>query len=129
MESGEIKDLRIGLEIAVKNNQKESSDHGLNQLQNIFGSSYQELDVVFTDGKRLYIIECKAGSVQSEQIGKLQNIVRYFGGIVGRGILASAFPPHQNAVKKRIKESSNVWAISGRNFSKELTSLVTQFIK
>jgi len=129
VESGKIKDLRIGLEIAVKNNQKNSSGHGLNQLQNIFGSSYQELDVVFTDGKRLYIIECKAGSVQSEQIGKLQNIARYFGGVVGQGILASAFPPHQTAVKKRIKESSNVWAISGRNFSKELTSLVTQFIK
>jgi len=125
VDEGLIKDLRIGLEVAIK-------DEGLGkgalsfgeQLRKLFGSTYQELDLIFTDGRRLYIVECKAGRVQSDHIMKLQNIVRYFGGIEGRGILASCFPPDNNVVNKKIEDSSNICLASGTNFFDEISAVI-----
>ncbi len=127
VESGLIKDLRIGLEVSFK---EASANKGLldEQLKNIFGETYQELDGAFTDGRRLYIVECKSGNITSEQVMKLQNIVRYFGGIEGRGILASSFPPNSNVVKKKIKESKNLQMVSGNNLcSRQLKKIIQRW--
>ena len=48
---------------------------------------YQELDVVITEGRRLYIIECKAGKVSGEQINKLGSVIKSYGGAGGGAIL------------------------------------------
>ena len=93
-------------------------------MSSLFGDIYQELDVVFTDGRRLYIIECKAGNVNSEHIMKLQNITRYFGGIEGRAILASCFYPNNKIVRKKIDDSKNLKAVSGNNLFKQLEELI-----
>ena len=83
VEAGVIKDLRINLELALN-----SPGGGFPPYD-----SFTELDVVFTDGYSLYIVECKAGNVQQEQVMKLENLVRYYGGTDGRGVLATGFPP------------------------------------
>jgi hypothetical protein len=125
VDSGFIKDMRIGLEVSFKEDSggKESASFG-DQLSNLFGDTYQELDVVFTDGRRLYIVECKAGSVQGEYVRKLESITRYFGGIAGRGILACCFPPRSAVVKQKSEEASNVKLMAGGYLFEELDALM-----
>jgi hypothetical protein len=125
VDSGLIKDMRIGLEVSFKENAagKGSLSFGA-QLSSLFGDTYQELDNAFTDGRRLYLIECKAGSVNSEHVMKLQNIVRYFGGIEGRAVLVSCFPPKNKVVKKKIDDSKNLQLVTGNNLFKQLEDLI-----
>lgn len=69
---GVINDARLNLELV-----EAGSPQG----------TYQEFDSVFTDGNRLYIIECKSGVVKGEHIEKLASVVRTYGGTSGKGIL------------------------------------------
>jgi len=123
MEAGKIFDLRIGLEIAFKE-ENEKKTHGLGDLKKVLGETYQELDLVFTDGRKLYIVECKAGNVKSDHVMKLQNIVRYFGGSGGKGILATCFPPRAKITKKKIEDSSNLELVSGKTLAGDLEFLL-----
>jgi len=123
LDRGIIKDLRIGLEISFKENTTDNVSGFSDNLKNIFGETYQELDVVFTDGKQLYVVECKAGSIKSEYVMKLQNIIRYFGGIESRGILAAAFAPHSKVVQKKIDNARNLSLISGQAFESSFNEL------
>lgn len=114
--SGVIKDIRIGLEVTFK---KDATF--VNPLKDI----YQELDVVFTDGKRLYIIECKAGSVKGEHVSKLESITRYFGGNrAGYGILAYCFAPKNSGIKQKAKEAHNIHLMPVENIHENLKSLI-----
>lgn len=61
---------------------------------------YNEFDVLFTDGTRLYIVECKAGIPKPEYVVKLQNSVRNLGGMIGKGVLVCPFAPQKVAGKK-----------------------------
>lgn len=65
------------------------SEARLNLVLSAKGSTdeYQELDVVFTEGRRLYVIECKSGRVQGVHLEKLSSVVRMYGGTGARGIL------------------------------------------
>jgi hypothetical protein len=122
-DNGTIYDLRIGLEVGFKEQKNVKHSFGFNNLKDMFGDTYQELDITFTDGKKLYIVECKAGNIKSEYIMKLQNITKYFGGLNGQGILAACFPPNNKVVKKKILDSKNIKLVSGQYFSKELLSI------
>lgn len=123
--SGLIKDLRIGLEVSFKEDSPDYRSSGLReQLSSLFGDTYQELDISFTDGRRLYVVECKAGYVNSEHIMKLQNIARYFGGIEGRAVLASCFYPNHKILRKKIDDSKNLHLVSGDNFFKQLETII-----
>lgn len=51
--------------------------------------SAQEVDLIYTDGYVLSIVECKAGQVKQEHVQKLENIRRQIGGVMGRGILCA----------------------------------------
>lgn len=125
VETGLIRDMRIGLEVSLKEDYADRSSLSLRkQLSNLFGDTYQELDITFTDGRRLYVIECKAGNVCSEHIMKLQNIVRYFGGIEGRAVLASCFPPRNKVVKKKIEDSKNLRSVSGDSLFRQLEEMI-----
>lgn len=131
VDAGLIKDMRIGLKVSFKGDDADK-EGGANKnlsglrahLSSLLGDTYQELDIVFTDGRRLYVVECKAGNVNTEQVMKLQNIVRYFGGIEGRGVLASCFPPTNNVVKKKISDSKNLQLASGNKLHKELEKII-----
>ena len=125
VESGQIQDLRIGLEVSFK--ESTTSKYSLSireQLRNIYGEPYQELDLAFTDGRRLYVIECKAGYVNSEHVMKLQNIVRYFGGIEGRAILVTCFTPNSKVVRKKIDDSRNMQLVSGNGIVNQLETII-----
>lgn len=114
-DSGIIQDLRINVKLSMK--QKDSGGNPKWKIE------YNELDVVFTDGYSLYIIECKAGKVTQEQIMKLQNIVRFYGGIEGRGIIACCIPPNMDSVNKKIKDAKlTLW--SGEAFSEHIKALM-----
>lgn len=125
LKSGQIKDLRIGLEVSFKEDSTDQQSLEVKRrLGHLFGDTYQELDIVFTDGKRLYIIECKAGSVKGEYVRKLESITRYFGGIGGRGLLACCFPPRSAVVKQKANQASNVELFAGSFLFEELEALI-----
>ena len=67
----------------------------------------QEFDCTFTDGKRLWIVECKAGPVRQEAVQKLENILRTYGGIAARGLLVSSLPL-SDAIQKRVDNIDSV---------------------
>jgi len=125
VDTGVIKDMRIGLEVSFKDDDADKSSSSFSaQLSSLFGDTYQELDIIFTDGRRLYVIECKAGNVNSEHVMKLQNIVRYFGGIEGRAVLASCFYPKNKVVRKKIDDSKNLQSVSGNNLFRQLEEMI-----
>lgn len=123
-ESGVIRDLRIGLEVSVKETTDRKSKDYREQWESIFGIKYQELDVTFSDGIHLYIIECKAGRINSDHVMKLENINRYFGGVEGRAILASCMMPDDSIINKKIKESKNIQLISGEAIHYEVSRII-----
>jgi len=122
-DKGTIYDLRIGLEVGFKEQKNVKNSFGFDNLKDMFGDTYQELDITFTDGKKLYIVECKAGNIKSDYIMKLQNITKYFGGLKGQGILAACFPPSSKVVKKKILDSKNIKLVSGQYFNEELVNI------
>jgi hypothetical protein len=123
--SGVIKDLRIGLQVSFKEESKHDRSSSLrSQLNDVFGDTYQELDIVFTDGRRLYVLECKAGAVKGEYVRKLESITRYFGGIEGQGILACCFPPRSSVVKQKALETRKIKLLAGKDLFEELEALI-----
>ena len=124
LKAGLLKDLRIGLEVSFKDSGDRKGRQDIRgQLSDLFGDAYQELDVVFTDGIRLYVVECKAGNVNSGHVMKLQNISAYFGGIEGQAILASCFYPGNKVVRKKIDDAKNIRLVAGSGFRKQLKAL------
>ena len=73
--------------------------------------SAQEIDVAFTDGYVLTLIECKAGDVFQDHIQKLENLRRQIGGAMGRGFLC-AINYQSGIVTERI-ENGSISLISG----------------
>ena len=125
VDAGLIKDIRIGLEVSFKQENPEKNSSGFRtQLSNLFGEKYQELDICVTDGRRLYVIECKAGNVTSDDVMKHQNIVRYFGGIEGKGIFATCFQPASKVVRKKLDESKNLQLVSGNSLLRQLEEII-----
>lgn len=116
-DTGLVKDLRINVKLNLK---QENTWNYSN-----WGVEYNELDITFTDGYSLYIVECKAGNVTQEQVMKLQNLVRFYGGIEGRGIVACCVPPNTESAKKKIKDARLVlW--SGASISEQIKSLMDE---
>jgi hypothetical protein len=114
-DAGVIKDLRINVELRL--------DRENAGKQHSWNTSYNELDIVFTDGHSLYIAECKAGNVTQEQIMKLQNLVRFYGGVEGRGIVACCFPPNTESVRKKIKDA-RLTLCCGESFFEQLKAMM-----
>ena len=115
--AGKLRDLRVGLEVAW------APAHG-----NPSQSAAQEFDVTFTDGKRLFIIECKAGRVLNEDVYKLENSVRNYGGIEARGILVAAFPPPEPS-RRRLRSAKNLSYCAGRGVPERLAREVAAMTK
>jgi len=114
-DAGVIKDLRINVELQLDRKNAGKFDR--------WDTAYNELDVVFTDGHSLYIAECKAGNVTQEQVMKLQNLVRFYGGVEGRGIVACCIPPNTESVRKKIKDAK-LTLCCGETFSEQVKTLM-----
>jgi len=112
-EAHRIKDIRIGLKLEVKNNGSADMVTMPVGKQLNGGIPYQEMDTVFTDGRRLYIVECKAQNITIGQITKLQNIVHSYGGAEGRGILLSSIKCDNPLLLKKAEDFGNMIIVSG----------------
>ena len=114
-DAGVIQDLHLNAKLNLK--QENSWSHSPR------GAEYNELDITFTDGYSLYIIECKAGNVTQEQVMKLQNLVRFYGGIEGRGIVACCVQPNTESTKKKIKDARlMLW--SGESLPEQIRTMM-----
>lgn len=107
-----IKDRRLGLEISWGVNEDGS-----------YTAASQEFDLVVTNGRRLVVVECKAGRVTNDHVYKLDSIVRGFGGVEGYGILMSAFKPGKN-VLRRLEENKRLSCCSGRTAPEALAQTI-----
>lgn len=103
---GVIRDLRVGLEIGYRK--------GKTARQ-----TAQEFDVSFTDGKRLWIIECKAGNLKQDTIQKLGNNIRIYGGVAARGLLISS-SPLLDEHKNRLTTLPSIKAVAPDELSTEI---------
>ncbi|AKF86368.1 hypothetical protein MFUL124B02_25825 [Myxococcus fulvus 124B02] len=108
LKSGRLRDLRIGLEVAWPGMPNGTGRHAA-----------QEFDVALTDGRRLFLLECKAGRVLSEDIYKLENSVRNYGGLEARGMLVAAFPP-PDASRRRLEGARNLSWLDGNRVPSRL---------
>lgn len=116
--NGIIFDLRINIELMLG-----GENTSLSNISSLKNDIYQELDIVFTDGKKLYIIECKSGSIKSEYIEKLKNLTLYYGGIESAGILAGCFNITNKTIYKKINDSKNIYFIC-RDYIRQIRELL-----
>ena len=108
-EKGEIFDLRINLRLCLDNTGKDRMYIPKKGFEPKV--DYQEIDVCFSDGKRLYIIECKSGIPKSDYIEKLKNITLQYGGLGAVGILATCFELPNKVVKKKLEDNKMIYAL------------------
>lgn len=114
-EKGKLLDIRHRIKVDFNKATSEfDSDHYI----------YQEMDVVFTNGKQLFIVECKSGRPEVEHIEKLSTIARYYGGIEGKGILAYSKPLDSDILYKKIKETPNVEIVSGDDLIEQIKKII-----
>ena len=104
---GIVRDVRVGFEAGYREGSTSKPEW-----------SAQEFDGAFTDGKRLWIVECKAGPVRQEAIQKLENNLKLYGGVAARGLLISSFPLNE-ANKNRLGRLSAITAVPPDELSTE----------
>lgn len=83
-----------------------------------------EFDILFTDGKRLFEIECKSGKVDPRDITKLDSNANYFGGSEVCSILATIQNVQDNGMKVKLKELG-ITQIYGDKLSDKLEDIIT----
>jgi hypothetical protein len=111
---GLIYDLRIGVEVNYTE-----------KFQTSRSLPISEFDCVFSDGKRLWIVECKAGNVIQEHIQKLENNLKTYGGIAAQGILVSAIPIKLTQIR-RISSTTSIHAVQPSKLQVEyLRTIIT----
>lgn len=114
-EKGKILDIRHGIKV----------DFSLETLnQNPNHKIYQEMDVVFTNGKKLFIVECKTGPAELPHVERLSTITRYYGGIEGVGILAYTRKPESEILLKKISETPNVKMVAGEGIVQQIKNVI-----
>ena len=95
----EFLDLRSGITLSFVDDQNKKT--------------VQEIDVAFTDGYTLTLIECKAGRVFQEHIQKLENITRNIGGAMGRGMLCAINQQYDDEIVVQRVKNGTISLITG----------------
>ena len=111
-DEGTVRDVRVGFEAGYHESVGDKQR-----------SPAQEFDCLFTDGKRLWIVECKAGPVKQEAIQKLENNLKHYGGVAARGLLVSSFPLN-SANTKRIDTLPAITAVPPEQLTTEMLRLI-----
>jgi hypothetical protein len=106
VDEGLLRDVRVGMEVGYQRYPHSDLD------------TFSELDCAFSDGKRLWIVECKAGAIRQDAIQKLENNVRMYGGLSAKGLFVSALAP-KGVHKSRLENSTTVVAINPQQLSTE----------
>ena len=83
-----------------------------------------EMDVVFTNGKKLFIVECKTGPAELPHVERLSTITRYYGGIEGVGILAYTRMPESDILLKKISETPNIKMVAGEDIVQQIKKVI-----
>lgn len=123
-----IFDLRVNLKVSI-------ADLELNENYKFYDSKYkdqsiyQEFDITFTDGYRLFIIECKSGKVTSDMVVKLHEIVKKYGGVDGVGCMVSCYRPSHPIIKQKSDDFSNIDWIFGQDIPDLLQNFINEKIK
>lgn len=109
---GAIRDLRRGLRVAWRSEAEADPD----------ATGMQEFDLVFSDGLRLFLLECKACPITQTHIQVLENNARRFGGAMACPVLVSTTPVvgHQ----KTRAQKSGVAVFAGATVPKKLAERV-----
>ncbi|WP_208335070.1 DUF1887 family protein [Campylobacter sp. US33a] len=84
---------------------------------------YQEFDILFTDGYKLFAIECKSGAIKAEHIEKLSHIKRQYGELGVICILIALYMPHHPTTKKKIKDSN--FNVVNDDYAKNIVKLIS----
>lgn len=113
-DEGLIRDVRVGMEVGFQ--QVVAAKHEM---------PAQEFDCAFTDGKRLWIVECKAGVVRQDAIQKLENNLRQYGGVAARGLFVSGLPLN-DANESRIDSIPSITAVHPDHLSTDMLRLIIQ---
>lgn len=114
-EKGKILDIRHGIKVDFS---PEILDKNVNH------KIYQEMDVVFTNGKKLYIVECKTGPAELQHVERLSTITRYYGGVEGVGILAYTRQSDSDILLKKIDETPNVHVVAGDDLIQQIKKVI-----
>lgn len=114
-EKGKILDIRHGIKVDFS---PEILDKNANH------KIYQEMDVVFTNGKKLYIVECKTGPAELQHVERLSTITRYYGGVEGVGILAYTRQSDSDILLKKIDETPNVHMVAGDDLIQQIKKVI-----
>lgn len=114
-EKGKILDIRHGIKVDFS---PEILDKNANH------KIYQEMDVVFTNGKKLYIVECKTGPAELQHVERLSTITRYYGGVKGVGILAYTRQSDSDILLKKIDETPNVHMVAGDDLIQQIKKVI-----
>lgn len=113
MDAGQIHDLRTGVEIFPAGQPPRDGQ-----------MPCAEFDCAFTDGNRLFIVECKTCPITQAHIQKLENNLKSYGGITARGMLISIHPLPQE-LKPRISRSPSIRVVPPENnFTQGLCSTI-----
>lgn len=96
---GVIRDIRVGLEAGYPDDSLPARERRA-----------QEFDCIFTDGRRLWIVECKAGPVRQDAIQKLENNLKLYGGVAAKGFLISSFALGRSQ-SNRVSRSRSICAV------------------
>lgn len=73
----------------------------------------REIDLIFTDGYDLFLLEAKSGGVKQQHIQELENLANRFGGAFGRDFLLPVFPSAYGTIPNRMRESMAVAFLAG----------------
>lgn len=111
VEQGAIYDLQINIRLR---------DKTITTYQ--YCDTYQEFDILFTNGYKLFAMECKSGIIRSEHIEKLNHIKRQYGDLSTICILAALNTPYHQTTKKKIKDSNLNIIVS--DYAKNIMELI-----
>ncbi len=109
-----IYDLRLNMRLSAES---------MTAIQGDERPIYAELDMAFSDGKNLYIVECKSGKLKREVLTNLSTNTQIFGGANAKCILvASDTNILSQNIQERIK-NLNIKLIS-RDFKKNIENYI-----
>lgn len=110
LKKGVIRDMRINLKIAKPDN---------------IASVLQEFDVIFTNGTRLFIVECKAGDISkmSENMQKLSDNLKTYGGFTARGYFLTRKSDNEHIAALRRRETEMLKIYFAYEFPKHLSEI------
>jgi hypothetical protein len=96
------------------------------------GDAYNEADVLFTDGQKLYFVECKAGEVKLDAIDKVKNTAVALGGVKAVRIIVAATmhePKKIPQIRQQKMENLGIELVKGEdipNLTEKFRNLIAE---